>query len=236
MSPSDKTESSAARKIPTSIWQVYNKQAESRDEALVKSWFSSLDSLLLFAGIFSAVLTALCVESQKLLQEDPLDSINNLMKFMVARELNATTPFHSPSPFEPYPWAVRVNGCFFASLTSSMVAAMGAVTCLQWVGEYDVDLEDASKIEDRALRSHYRFRATREWLMTPIIAMLPIFLYISVILFFVGLVIWFWHVNQTIALIPLVGVLFWASTYMITTLLAVFFPSAPFKTPLSRAL
>jgi hypothetical protein len=27
---------------------VYNKQAEARDEALVKSWFSSLDSLLLF--------------------------------------------------------------------------------------------------------------------------------------------------------------------------------------------
>jgi hypothetical protein len=158
------------------------------------------------------------------------------MKFMVAREINSTTPFQPSSPFEPYPWAIQVNGCFFASLTCSMVAAMGAVTCLQWVGEYDVDLEDASKIEDRALRSHYRFRATREWFMNPIIAMLPIFLYVAVVLFFSGLIIWFWHVNRTIALIPLVGMLFWASAYMITTFLAVFFPSAPFKTPLSKAI
>jgi hypothetical protein len=88
-------------------------------------------SYLVKAGIFAAVLTALCVESQKLLQEDPLNSINDLMKFMVARELNASTPFQPRAPFEADSWAVTVNGCFFASLTSAMVAAMGAVTCLQ---------------------------------------------------------------------------------------------------------
>ncbi|PVF93955.1 hypothetical protein CPB86DRAFT_714206, partial [Serendipita vermifera] len=226
----------APSKIPPNVWHIYNKRAKARDEMLLKDWGSTLNSLLIFAGIFAAVLTALCVESQKLLQEDPLESINDLMKFMVARELNASAPFRPPALFEASPWAVAVNGCFFASLTSSMVAAMAAVTCLQWVGEYDARLDDGSKPEDRALQRHYRYLAAKKWLMGSIIAMLPIMVYLTVILFFIGLIVWFWHINRQIALIPLVGISFWGGTYLITTILAAIYPSSPFKTQLSRAL
>jgi hypothetical protein len=72
--------------------------------------------------------------------------------------------------------------------------------------------------------------------MGSIIAMLPIMVYLTVILFFIGLILWFWHVNRQIALIPLVGISFWGGSYFITTVLAAIYPSSPFKTQLSRAL
>ncbi|PVF93535.1 hypothetical protein CPB86DRAFT_715176, partial [Serendipita vermifera] len=224
------------RKRNDGIWYIYNKQAKPRDRDLIEDWTSSINTLLIFAGILSAVLTALCVESQKLLQEDPLDSINTLMKYSVVRQLNSSVPPPSFEPFRPLIWVKYMNALFFSSLTCSMIASMGAVTCLQWVKEYDAGVHDAMEPEDRALRNHYRYRATDKWGMGTMIACLPVVIYISVALFFGGLVTWFWHVNQDIAWIPLGGVVIWVVLYWITTSLAVIFPSAPFKTPVSKAM
>jgi hypothetical protein len=234
------------------IWQFYNERARLRDKTLLKDWESSIHSLLLFvsiastifgaqpltinqSGIFSAVLTALCVESRKMLEKDRLDSIYDILRYMATKDAVNPLPFPSEH-FKPDDWAVAVNTAFFASLTSSMVSALFSVTCLAWVGEYDAGLEEASKPEDAALRRHYRYRGTTNWFMGHLIAFLPMLLYASVILFFKGLVIWFNHVNNNIQKIPFAGILIWASVYVGTTLLAIFWPSAPFRTPLSKLL
>lgn len=139
-------------------------------------------------------------------------------------------------PFIPPDWAITVNGFFFTSLTTSILAAVGSVTCLQWVGEYDAGLEAASTPENRALRWHHRYRATDQWYMRHMIASLAIVLYISVGFFLVGLSSWFWHLHPQLVAIPLTGLLIWSTGYVSTTLMAVFHPAAPYRTAVSKAL
>src|SRR5277367_6203977 len=94
---------------------------------------------------------------------------------------DAVTP---DAPFTPPIWALYVNWLFFASLTTSILAALAAVTCLQWVAEYDADFKGGSTAKQRALRRHYRYRAVQVWKIDQMIAILPIILYVSVVLFF----------------------------------------------------
>jgi hypothetical protein len=170
-----------------------------------------------------------------MLEKDRLDSIYEILRYMAQKDTVDPSPFPSEN-FQPEDWAVAVNKAFFASLTSSMLAALFSVTCLAWVGEYDAGLEEASKPEDGALRRHYRYRGATNWWMGDLIVFLPMLLYASVILFFKGLIIWFRHVNNDIQDIPFAGILIWAIIYVGTTLLAIIWPSAPFRTPLSKSL
>jgi hypothetical protein len=189
------------------------------------------------AAIFSAVLTALCVESRKLLEEDPQDGVKQILLHIAATLQNSSQTSVPPSvSFHPPKWAVIVNGFFFASLTISILTAIGAVICLQWAGEYDSGLENATTPRLRALRRHYRFRGTTQWYMKEMIASLPIALYLSLLSFFIGLVIWFFRIHKAVGILPLIGLVIWALGSTITTLLSVIFPSAPFRTSISKAL
>ncbi|KAJ7792721.1 hypothetical protein B0H14DRAFT_3562485, partial [Mycena olivaceomarginata] len=51
------------------LWAVYISEAEKYDKALVESWKSDMDGLLIFA-LFSASLTAFLIESYKTLSPD----------------------------------------------------------------------------------------------------------------------------------------------------------------------
>ncbi|KZV82927.1 hypothetical protein EXIGLDRAFT_626369, partial [Exidia glandulosa HHB12029] len=52
------------------VWKVYRDEATAQDEAMLDGWNKTLDILLIFAGLFSAVATAFVIESYKFLQPD----------------------------------------------------------------------------------------------------------------------------------------------------------------------
>ncbi|KAJ7084703.1 hypothetical protein C8R44DRAFT_561806, partial [Mycena epipterygia] len=54
-------------------WSIYVGEAEKYDKALVESWRSNMDSILIFAGLYSASLTAFVIESYKTLTPDSGD-------------------------------------------------------------------------------------------------------------------------------------------------------------------
>ncbi|CAE6454405.1 unnamed protein product [Rhizoctonia solani] len=47
------------------VWKVYVKEADKWDTELIEGWNRSLDVILVFAALFSAVLTAFIIESPK---------------------------------------------------------------------------------------------------------------------------------------------------------------------------
>ncbi|KAJ7118239.1 hypothetical protein C8R44DRAFT_565153, partial [Mycena epipterygia] len=55
------------------IWTVYIDEAEKYDKALVESWRSDMEGLLIFAALFSAIVTAFIIESYKTLNSDSGD-------------------------------------------------------------------------------------------------------------------------------------------------------------------
>lgn len=216
-------------------WDVYNNEAKKVDTELVKDWMSSLNSLLIFAAIFAAVLTAFIVESKKLLEQDPTSVMADVMIFYTNNVANGTHTAYVPPEFQPTVVAISVNCLFFASLSVSLVAALASVIALQWVADYDAAItRGGSSPEDRAKRRQFRYAGVISWKMGEVIAALPLLLYCSVILFFIGLVQWMWNVHPFVGAIVSVGAGIAALFYGSSTMLSVMFVSAPFRTPLSR--
>ncbi|TFY69957.1 hypothetical protein EVG20_g2923 [Dentipellis fragilis] len=52
------------------VWKVYLDEAKMMDDDMVEAWRDTIDLLLIFAGLFSAVVTTLVVQSSQSLQPD----------------------------------------------------------------------------------------------------------------------------------------------------------------------
>ncbi|KAG6830287.1 hypothetical protein H0H87_008585 [Tephrocybe sp. NHM501043] len=61
------------------IWAAYNAEATKEDQALVRNITEDMNYMLIFAGLFSATVTAFLVESYKNLKPDPNDVTNALL-------------------------------------------------------------------------------------------------------------------------------------------------------------
>ncbi|KAJ7672118.1 hypothetical protein B0H17DRAFT_1084504 [Mycena rosella] len=80
------------------LWSVYISEAEKYDKALVESWREEMDGMPIFAGLFSASLTAFIIESYKTLTPDSGDTAAALLA-QVSNQLAAGasgTTFQSP--------------------------------------------------------------------------------------------------------------------------------------------
>ncbi|KAJ7796316.1 hypothetical protein B0H14DRAFT_2258995, partial [Mycena olivaceomarginata] len=56
------------------MWAVYVAEAKKYDRALVESWKSDMEGMLIFAGLFSASVVAFFIESYKTLTPDSGDT------------------------------------------------------------------------------------------------------------------------------------------------------------------
>ncbi|PVF97762.1 hypothetical protein CPB86DRAFT_413646 [Serendipita vermifera] len=219
----------------TTVWEVYNHKALEVDREMIKDWNDSLNTLLIFTALYSAVLTAFIIESMKLLEEDPAETTRDIL-LIVSRQLaNSSFPAFEPSPYEAPPFAIVVNGLFFASLSCALIAALLAVLALQWVANYDMGL-NTSSLEKRVLQRHMRLMGIRKWKMSELIASLPLLIFVALFLFFIGIADWLWHMNRAISGIVIGGIGIGFLLYTITNLISMINVDAPFRTPLSKEI
>jgi hypothetical protein len=170
-----------------------------------------------------------------MLEQNPADVMVDVLIFFIKNTANGTHTPYSRSPFSAPSYAVSVNSLFFASLSASIVAALASVVSLQWVAEYDAATSrSGSSPEDRAKRRQFRYGGMEKWKMGEIIAALPILLYFSLVLFFVGLAQWIWSVHTTVGSVVISGMLLGVTFYIVTTMLGVVFPSSPYRAPIVR--
>ncbi|KAI0078344.1 hypothetical protein K474DRAFT_1560576, partial [Panus rudis PR-1116 ss-1] len=120
-------------------WQTLRRFIKDVDEKKIKNVKEDIDTLLVFAGLFSAVLTAFAVESYKQLQPDP-DTATVFLLVAIARQLNRTLVDETlANSFQPavVPTSSRVfNGLFFTSLFLSLVTASVGMLAKQWLREF----------------------------------------------------------------------------------------------------
>ncbi|KAI0314243.1 hypothetical protein OF83DRAFT_1064184, partial [Amylostereum chailletii] len=127
------------------IWNEYMKEATSHDEALMDTWNDELGSIVIFAGLYSASLTAFLVESYKNLQADPAkhtaQSANQSVALLsqIYHQLapnGGTPPLPFPNltsvSFEPTSSDVRINIYWFISLVLSLSTVLFAGIVKQW--------------------------------------------------------------------------------------------------------
>ncbi|ESK85804.1 hypothetical protein Moror_2417 [Moniliophthora roreri MCA 2997] len=93
----------------TESWERMLKEVR-HDEDIVKGWRDDIDTLLVFAGLFSVVVTAFVIESYQWLDEDPADTTVTLLTHLISVQVNGsqTTSFE-PTPFKPDALSIRIN-------------------------------------------------------------------------------------------------------------------------------
>lgn len=231
-------EATPGMKKKKTVWDVYNHEAKRVDHELIKDWRESLNSLLVFTAIFSAILAAFIIESKKMLEQDPVELLVRMTLLNANNNIrNLSNPLLTQPDFEPTAVAITVNCLLFASLGASLVAALASVVALQWVADYDAAItRGGSSPEDRAKRRQFRFAGVVDWKMGEIIATLPLLLYSSVALFWAGIIQWIYSIHPTVGYVvgggTAVAVLFYTSTILLSAVCV----SAPFRTPYSSAV
>ncbi|KAG8958880.1 hypothetical protein FRC03_008721 [Tulasnella sp. 419] len=218
----------------THFWSTYDKVSGEFDKELLDGWNKSLDVLLIFAGLFSAINTAFIIDSYKGLQPDPVEETNALLRLLILhRNDNDTLSIQDLSLVSPSSAAVPINSIFFTSLSFSLTAAFGAVTAKQWLTEYsNIGVMKAVHIHGRMRQE--RYKSLRNWHLRFIIELLPLFLQISLLLFLVGVVDLLWSMNKGVAILQLALSISGVILYTIAIVIGIAIPTSPFQTPFAR--
>ncbi|EIN07365.1 hypothetical protein PUNSTDRAFT_26629, partial [Punctularia strigosozonata HHB-11173 SS5] len=144
-------------------WSLCLKAMQDHDRRLVAGWNNEIDTMLIFAGLFSAVLTAFLLESMDQLEPDT-DQLTVQLLAQISSQLqnlslrsdvpDATTPAMNPlsADFHAAPSAIRINILWFTSLVFSLSTALFASIVRQWLREFDSAKESLSLMESIRLR------------------------------------------------------------------------------------
>ncbi|KAJ8083526.1 hypothetical protein PM082_009400 [Marasmius tenuissimus] len=182
-------------------WEVVMKEVDSLDNGHDKGWKDDLDAILVFAGIFSAVVTAFTVESYRWLEEETEDRDTSVVLLtMIFGKLNGTsvvTPNDPKLSLGPSRSAIRINTMWFLSLIITLVDALFALLCKQWLREHSRHTHTRTPAEALALR-WLRMQSLEKWRVPAILALLPMLLELAVFLFIAGVLDLLWHRNSAI--------------------------------------
>ncbi|KAF9009935.1 hypothetical protein BDQ17DRAFT_989267 [Cyathus striatus] len=232
-------------------WEICYELSKKYDDDLIGAWRDEVEHLLIFAGLFSAVVTAFAVESYKGLQSDPTESTIILLA-LIAAQLGANSTLIQPlSPTSggslPSPTTslnVQLNVFHFLSLTLSISTVLIGILCLQWLREYDHDVGLPHK--DSVGLRQMRFEGLLAWKVPNILSALPVILQLSLVLFFIGLLELLWSLDKVVAYLVTVVVGLTLLFLVITTVIPTFqyffvhksslqVPQCPYKSPQSWA-
>ncbi|KDQ13072.1 hypothetical protein BOTBODRAFT_402100, partial [Botryobasidium botryosum FD-172 SS1] len=153
------------------FWTETIRLAEERDKEMIKEWNDSMDNLVLFATLFSAIVTAFLVESYQGLSEDSADVTNALLRWQIAASQGIPQSFDplQPSTFEPSSHIIRVNCLWFASLVISLGVTVVTVLAKQWIDDYDDYQSYPGSPRDRGKIRQSRYTNLRDWRVPAII-------------------------------------------------------------------
>ncbi|KAI0071061.1 hypothetical protein K474DRAFT_691866 [Panus rudis PR-1116 ss-1] len=210
-------------------WSEIASRVKAYNTQKIRDCNEDIDTLLVFAGLFSAVLTAFNIESYRQLLPDP-NATTVLLLSQIARQLNSSLAgddlvqaFQASS--DPDTTSVRINSLWFASLLLSLITAALAILVKQWLRQFVVsDLQDAKAY-------CYRHWGLDRYQVYGIADTLPMMLQASLALFLVGFVYFAWSLNRTVAIITTTLVALWFATYFSTIVACIPDPVCPYRTP-----
>ncbi|KAA1470890.1 hypothetical protein DENSPDRAFT_858620 [Dentipellis sp. KUC8613] len=189
------------------VWKVYLDEAKMMDDDMVEAWKDTVDVLLVFAGLFSAVVTTLVVQSSQSLQPDysqvsamlltELVGLQRAMADGVSANTVAASAQNATSGFTAARTDQWVNRLWFISLTFSLATALISVLVKQWLQYYVSPISGTSK--KKAHIRHFRFSGLEKWHVSGIVGCLPIFMHIALLLFLIGLVLFLVPLDQQYA-------------------------------------
>ncbi|KAG8869373.1 hypothetical protein FRB98_002609, partial [Tulasnella sp. 332] len=218
------------------FWTKYDTVAEKFDKEMLDRINNDLDVLLVFAALFSAVITAFIVPAMSALSPNPANQTNYLLQYLI---INGTNPSITTGdlamPFPVDKSAVRQNCLFFASLCCSVLAAGGAVLAKQWLQEY-ARMQQTGSVDQQVKKRAERFAGAEKWGLHVVVKILPLLLLGSVALFFYALADSLLSVNHTVAYVIWGFGIAGMAVYMLTVVVAVVYAACPYRTAVSGTI
>ncbi|KAK7019577.1 hypothetical protein R3P38DRAFT_2536711 [Favolaschia claudopus] len=199
-----------------------------------------MEGMLIFAGLFSAVLTAFLIESYKTLNPDPEDLTVRLLT-RISEQIVASANGNAsniPQPLElndsgPTRLALACNALWFLSLGLSLSCALIATLLEQWAREFlhRTDIHSAPVIRARIFS--FLYYGLRRFNMHAIVDIMPLLLHLSLLLFYAGLIAFLVPVNTGVAIIATAMLFVVATTYSVLTFFPLRYLDSPYRTPLT---
>ncbi|KAI0770758.1 hypothetical protein BC629DRAFT_1269774, partial [Irpex lacteus] len=181
-------------------WTFILDAMTKHDEQMILNWKDDLSNLLVFAGLFSSVVTGFVVASYPWLQPagpDPFLQVQLLAQISGQLASLSVSPGFINSTAQPSPSLtvppssgptnvqILINTLWFLSLGLGLVTSLLAIVVLQWLREYRVP--GYLTMRDRVRLRQLRYQGLIKWGVPQIVSILPVLLQVALILFLTGL-------------------------------------------------
>ncbi|KAH8796261.1 hypothetical protein DL96DRAFT_1510919, partial [Flagelloscypha sp. PMI_526] len=176
------------------VWLTYLDEAEMYDHDMIQGFRDTIDSLLVLAGLFSAIVATFVAQTSQALKPDfaQLNLRVQLEQTALLRtggnvSAMSTVPVSNITTDTPtYTTAdLWINGLFFTSLSLSVATALLAVLVKQWCQAYTSVTSGSAR--DKVLTRQFRFDGLMKWKLPEIVGSLPLLLQLAFAVFFAGL-------------------------------------------------
>lgn len=141
----------------------------------------------------------------------------------------------SPAWNGPSNTVIWVQSLLYASLASSLFAALGALLAKQWLSHYR-SVGERGSMETRCMERQRKFASLEAWHFRTVLEALPVLLQLSLLLFGLGLSAYMWSQQRTIALVLIIANGLGALFYFWIVGASLLSSDSPFHTPLSGAI
>ena len=138
-----------------------------------------------------------------------------------------------PSP-PPAASIISVNIMWLISLVLNIISALFATLTLQWTRGYTQLTQFPRTSRNCVHNRSCGFLGTLTYDMDRAVAATIMFLHLSVFLFLIGLVIFFFMINKIVATVVSIAVGLFGVVYFTLSILACIDRSCPYRTPLSH--
>ncbi|KAH8104754.1 hypothetical protein BXZ70DRAFT_614468 [Cristinia sonorae] len=200
-----------------------------------------MDSIIIFAGLFSAIVTAFIIEGYKTLRVDPSDAMVFYLQQMSQQMAGLSNASTAPPPltlpvFEPSRSDIAVNALWMLSLIFSLACALGSTLIQAWTNRYVRHVSKSPDVIQRARDRARYFDGIKKSQMENLADGLPALLHIALFLFLGGLVVWLFPINHDVAYAAMAVSAAFSVIYLLLAALHIFVPHWPYHTPLSYAI
>ncbi|KAJ7245582.1 hypothetical protein C8J57DRAFT_1725249 [Mycena rebaudengoi] len=128
---------------------------------------------------------------------------------------------------------IIVQGLLYASLFSTLLAALLAVLGKQWLMHYD-EAGSRGTLAERGLQRQRKHDGLQRWKFTLVMEMFPLLLQLAPLLFSAALSVYLSTINHSISIIVITFTSVGALAYISLLVSAAVYPDSPFQTPLAK--
>ncbi|KAI0354384.1 hypothetical protein OH77DRAFT_1548358, partial [Trametes cingulata] len=226
-------------------WLNAGETIKENSKDTIERWNKGIDNYLLFAALFSAVVTEFNLKAYGLLDPPPPDPSLAAVQ-QVSLQLS-TLSIHPPFINSTYPaWQeatisvppipsvaiIWLNIFWFSSLILSLSSALICILVKQWLVEHNSGITNGTACEI-ARRRMYRYNNLLKWRVDDIVSLIPLLLLLALGVFLAGLLILIWTVHHAWAIGTVASALTLLLTLFtfVTTLLPTLRVDCPYLSP-----